>query len=155
MKKKIFIDTNIFIRLLLDEVKSESISNFMDNTNASYYTNTVVLNELRYLLLYQQASEIIKSTKKYNIMNFIKKNFDFRKEVLSKYLAFYNNLKEIVKIVDVLKEDETDICLISVNEGLLPSDASILNSMRKNNIKNIFTDDSDFKKIKGLKIIEI
>lgn len=151
--KKIFIDTNIFLNLLLNKDKSKDIYEFLDNNENELYTNTIVLNELRFQLLIQQASEKLKSNKKYEIIKYIKKNKNFREETLSKYISFFINLKNLVKIIDISLNDEIEICSITIKYGLLPNDASILNSMYKEKIDYLYTYDNDFSNIDKIKII--
>jgi predicted nucleic acid-binding protein len=153
--KKIFIDTNIFLNLLLNKANSEKIYKFLDNKENDYYTNTIVLNELRFQLLIQQASEKLKSNKKNDIIKFIKTNKTFRHEILSKYISFFINLKNIVNILNISLNDEIEVCSISIKYGLLPSDASIINSMYKNKINYIYTTDKDFNNIENINVISL
>lgn len=153
--KKIFIDTNIFLNLLLNKANSNTIYEFLDAKNNYYYTNTIVLNELRFQLLIQQASEKLKSNKKYDIIKFIKTNKNFRHEILSKYISFFINLKNIVEILDISLNDEIEVCSISIKYGLLPSDASIINSMYKEKINYIYTLDKDFANIDNISVISL
>lgn len=61
--------------------------------------------------------------------------------------------KIIFMILSINEEDEISTCSMSNEYGLLPSDASIIVSMLNNSIKKILTDDSDFKKINFVKVI--
>ena len=135
MKEKLFVDTNAFVYYLTnDKDRITKVQDLLESEEYEIFTNILAVNEIIYKLLWISAS---------------------RNEVYSKFIDFYMYLKTRCKILD-LKEDEIMMsCQISNNYGLLPTDASIVATMIKNNIKKILTDDSDFKKIKSIEIIEV
>ena len=61
-----------------------------------------------------------------------------RTSVIERYLKFFINISHII-----------------VENALFPTDASIVAIMIKNNIKKIITDDSDFKKVGLIEVIEV
>ena len=156
MIEKIFVDTNTFVYFLTDDKnKTAKMHDMLESGEYEIFTNVLAVNEIIYKLLWISASEKLKTNKKFILLKFIKNNINLRSEVYSKFIDFYLYLKTRCKIFD-LKEDEIMIsCSIANNYGLLPTDASIAATMIKNNIKKILTDDSDFKKIKGIEVVEL
>ena len=156
MKEKIFIDTNAFLYLLTDQKgKAAKIENIMNSEEYCIFTNFLVLNELIYKLLWISASESLKTNKKFILLEHIKNDAKLREEVYSKFTDFYTHLTNKCIILDFQKEECLLSLSISKKFGLLPTDASILASMVSSNIKKILTDDSDFKKIKSIEVLEV
>jgi len=60
-----------------------------------------------------------------------------------------------MKILRIVDETEILSCRISIEHGLLPTDASIAAMMNLNGISKILTSDSDFKKVKGIEVMEV
>lgn len=152
----IFIDTNSFIAFLADDKeKAGKIDNILSDKNNEIYTSYNVLNEIKFILLIDKAMKILKTDKKWELIKFIKNNEEARSEIIEKYLEFYANIKSRMNILTVNHDIEILSCKMSIDYGLLPTDASIAAAMMKNNIKKILTDDSDFKKVKGIEVIEV
>ena len=61
----------------------------------------------------------------------------------------------MAKILDMDIITEKLTCSIIVENALLPTDASIVANMLKNNIKKVLTDDSDFKKVDAIEVLEV
>ena len=156
MREKLFVDTNVFLYFLTKhESKWQKIASVFDGNNYELATNALVLNELKYKFLWLASSEKLNTNNKFTIINHIKKDKKLREDVYSKFLEFYTNAKERFLIFDFTDKEEILSCQISNNYGLLPTDASIVASMIKNNIKKIMTDDSDFKKVGLIEVIEV
>ena len=155
MKEKIFIDTNAFLHLLTDGENAAKIDNIIKSEGYSLFTNFLVLNELIYKLLWISASELLKTNRKFVLLEHIKNDAKLREEVYSKFTDFYTYLKNECTIVGFQEEECLLSLSISKKFGLLPTDASIVASMASSNIKKILTDDSDFKKIKLIEVIEV
>ncbi len=156
MAQKLFVDTNIFLYFLTKHKdKWDKIAELFNDTNYEFITNILVLNELKYKLLWLSASEKIKTTNKFAIINRIKKDKKLRTSVYSKYLEFYLNLKNKFDILDITNKEEILSCSISTKYGLLPTDASIVANMMQNNIEKILTNDEDFKRVDKIEVIQI
>ena len=156
MKNILFVDTNPFLYLLTKkEKKWERVTDVLDNDKYDLATSVIVINELKFKLLWMKASEQLGTNNKFEIINQIKENKKLRNEVYSVFLEFYIKIKQRFTIFEIKGEDELLSCNLSNEHGLLPSDSSILATMENNNIKKILTDDSDFKKIKSIEVIEI
>jgi len=156
MREEIFLDTNpLLVFLTKSDIRYKKIGDILANNKLSLYTNFLVLNELRYKLLWLEAAEILKSTKKYEIIEFIKKDKKINYEINKKYMEFYLNIRSRIKILNFNDEIEIKSCEIASKYGLLPTDAMIIATMKINNIKNILTDDKDFRKVEGINVIQI
>ncbi len=152
ISEEIFIDANSFLYLLTETPKKYEMLLEMLNSDIELATSYSVLNEVKYKLLYIFASEEFKTKHKYEIVNHIKKDREFRKKIIIRYLKFYRSISSRVKILS--DDGELASCSLIVNYGLLPNDASIVAIMKKNQIKSIITSDSDFEKISWIKIIK-
>ena len=156
MKEKLFIDTNPFLYLLnKEESRWEKIRDILNNENYEFYTSVPVLNEVKFKSLWTAASEKLKNSNKFEIIKHIKKDKELREQVYSKFLPFYINIQNFIKIFDLKNEDEIESCSLSQMYGLLPTDSSILSIMLKNNVRILLTDDKDFRSIEKIKVIEV
>lgn len=143
MKEKLFIDTNAFVYFLThNKDKTTKVQEILESEEYEIFTNVLVINELVYKLLWISASEKLKTNK-------------IRNDVYLRFIDFYSHLKSRCTVLDMKEDDIMLSCSISNNYGILPTDACIIVTMIKNNIKKILTDDSDFKKVHEIEVIEI
>lgn len=154
--EKIFLDTNSLIHFLTNhKIKADKVESIISNTNNEIYTSYLVLNEVKFILLISKAMQITKTGKKWELIKFIKNNKPLRKEVMEKYISFYVNIKSKFKILGIDEDAELLSCNASINYGLLPTDASIVANMIEHKIKKILTDDSDFRRVGKIEVIQI
>ena len=151
-KQPLFIDTNILIKYL----ENDEAKDFRGlSTDYYFVTNVFVLNELKFKILCQEAAKRLNTDKKWAILKWVKQNKEIREHIMSKYTEFYIDFIKEVKVLDVLDSEEFQTIALSAKHGLLPTDASILTHMQRYNIKHILTDDSDFKRIEGIEILDL
>ncbi len=156
MTEKIFIDANPFIYFLSDvKDKAEKVQQFLENKNNELYTSYAVLNEVKFRLLMNKAIDDYKTTKKYELIKLINTKEDLRTSIIERYLKFFINISQLVKILDINETTEKLTCSVIIEYGLLPTDASIAALMLNNKINKILTDDSDFKKVKSIEVIKV
>lgn len=156
MDGQVFIDTNVFLIFLTKHRDNwQKIGDIFDSEKHELKTSVLVINELKYKLLWTAAAEKLNTQNKYEIIDFIKNDKNLRDGVYSKFLEFYTNIKQKIAILDITDKDEIASCQLSDKYGLLPTDASIAASMISNGIKKILTDDADFKKVKELEVMGI
>ena len=154
--EKIFIDANPFIYFLSDvKCKSDKVQAVLEDKNSQLYTSYAVLNEVKFRLLMNKAIEDYKTTKKYELIKLLNTKEELRTSVIERYLKFFINISYLVKILDMNETAEKLTCSIIIQDGLLPTDASIVALMLNNKINKILTEDSDFKKVKLIEVIEI
>ncbi|MFH1916185.1 MAG: type II toxin-antitoxin system VapC family toxin [Nanoarchaeota archaeon] len=149
---KIFIDTNIFLDMFFHEVKGQ-YNKIFNNKDNHFYTNTLVLNEVRFKLLFILAAEKLQSTKKYLIIKEIKKNSTLRELAFSRFLDFLATVSAHCKILPLL-DDYVESYTLTKELGLLPTDADIIMSMRREGITTILTTDEDFNDIPGIQVLK-
>ncbi|MBI2549187.1 PIN domain-containing protein [Candidatus Woesearchaeota archaeon] len=155
MKEQIFIDTNAFFYFLSQEKgKGDVVMRLLDDNQYILCTNVLVLNELKFKLLWGEAALKLNTTNKYTILNHIKNDKKLRQEVYARYLLFFVNIRSKVHIYEIEEQEEVLSCALSEQYGLLPTDASILATMQQYGIVKILTSDLDFKKIKEIQAIE-
>ena len=154
--EKIFIDANSFIYFLSDiKNKSDKVQIILEDKNSQLYTSYAVLNEVKFRLLMNKAIEDYKTTKKYELIKLINTKEELRTSVIERYLKFLINISHLVKILGMSEAVEKLTCSIIMQDGLLPTDASIAALMLNNKINQILTGDSDFKKLKSIEVIEV
>lgn len=154
--EKIFIDANPFIYFLSDiKDKSDKIQKILESKNNDLYTSYAVLNEVKFRLLMNKAIEEYKTTKKYELIKLINTKEELRTSVIERYLKFFLNISHLAKILDMDETVEKLTCSIIIENGLLPTDASIAALMISKNINKILTDDSDFKKVSSIEVIRV
>lgn len=156
MVEKIFVDTNMFLYFLTrQEPYCTFISNLLDNSTSELITSVIVLNELKFKLLWTEASTLLENNHKYTLLKRVKDDKPLRERVLSRYLIFYLQLLGRFSILDYKNDDELSSCSLSTHYGLLPSDAAIVATMLRNNITQILTDDDDFKAVDKITVVSL
>lgn len=154
--EKVFIDSNPFIYFLSDvKEKADKVQEVLENGNNEIYTSYAVLNEVKFKLLMNKAIEEHKTNKKYELIKIINNDNDLRASVIERYLKFFINISQIAKILDMDTITEKLTCSVIIENALLPTDSSIAAIMMKNGIKKIMTDDSDFKKVGFIEVVEV
>lgn len=153
MAKQVFVDTNIFLQLLTKAPAWEKAAAFLDTEEYELVSSALVMNELKYKLLWISATQELNSTKKFTIIDHIKKNAKLRERVYTQFLEFFINLKARCTILNINATEELLCCALSSKYGLLPTDAAIVTSMISHDITKIATDDEDFKQIKEIEVI--
>jgi len=154
--ERIFIDANPFIYFLSNVIKkSDKVQRILENNENEFYTSYAVLNEVKFRLLMNKAIEEYKTNKKYELIKIVNTNSELRASVIERYLKFFLSISQLVKILDLDATTEKVACSLIIEYGLLPTDASIVAGMLKNDIKKILTDDSDFKKVDVIEVIEV
>ena len=154
--EKIFIDANPFIYFLSDiKDKSDNVQKILESRDNDLYTSYAVLNEVKFRLLMNKAIEEYKTTKKYELIKLINTKEELRASVIERYLKFFLNISHLAKILDMDETVEKLTCSMIIENGLLPTDASIAALMISKNINKILTDDSDFRKVSSIEVIRV
>lgn len=135
--------------------KSEKVQQILENKENEFYTSYAVLNEVKFKLLMNKVIEDYKTNKKYELIKIVNTDSELRASVMERYLKFFLSISQLVKILDLDIITEKLACSLIIEYGLLPTDASIAASMLKNDIKKILTDDSDFKKVDSIEVMEV
>jgi predicted nucleic acid-binding protein len=148
----IFIDSNIFLDMLSGEDDGK-YKEIFDSKSNRFFTNTLVLNEVRFKLLFIMASQRLKTTKKFAIIKKIKSDKTLRELAYARYIDFFATVSAHCTILPQ-PEEEVASYTLTKDIGLLPADADIIMSMRQEGITTILTTDDDFKKVPGIKVME-
>src|SRR3989338_410436 len=113
MTKRIFMDSNPLLDLVFERGNWMKIAAFIDS-NQVIVTNLTVLGELKYGFLLGSASRALNSEKKFELVNFLKKNEKFTRLAYKKYLGFYYYLEKKLGIYETKKEDEDLSSMIGI-----------------------------------------
>ncbi len=153
MQREIFVDTGPLLDLVTKEQGWQDTARILSSSEIWPHTSVVVLGELKYKFLLQSAAHKLGRYKKFEVLAYLKKNPAFTAEVYKKYLAFFQFLESRFTFVDLPPAVETEICALAMRYNLLPNDAAIIEAMLRKGITDILTDDSDFRKVEGIKLI--
>jgi predicted nucleic acid-binding protein len=142
--------------MLLIERNARPFLNTVEKGEINAVTSCVAIDETAYILLKFKAAEILGTDKHYKILDSLRHDrnvFDEAWEVVEEHIDFVDALrvKNVLQII-TQTSDPLELKDLGKKYQLLPRDASHLGIMRKNMIKNIATSDSDFERIKDLKV---
>ncbi|PIS06087.1 MAG: hypothetical protein COT80_02525 [Candidatus Buchananbacteria bacterium CG10_big_fil_rev_8_21_14_0_10_33_19] len=136
MGEEIFIDTNIFLEMFLEDSKSQECEVFLKNLEKKGITAI--------------TSDFLINTSLLQIIFKNKKN----DQLLKNAILFFNCYKPLY-IFRPSMEDSYNAAKIMKEKKLDYDDSLVLASMRKLGIKKLATLDKDFKKIKELEIVKL
>ena len=156
----IFIDSSIFLRLLLNESGTDLAQNILENVEANKiiaYTTPMVLEEISFKLIYAKASELLETVNIWRIREEFKLNNEFRSkciEPIEKFLKYIEYLSSRgLRIESITYKDWIESVEIGRKYGLFPADSIHVAIVMRIGIDTIATFDSDFKRVKDIKVI--
>ncbi len=159
-KEKIYIDSTIFVshysKDAVDRKECTAFLNTVEKGKINAVTSSIAVDETAYILLKFKAAEILGTDRHYKILDSLrhdKKVFDEAWEVVEVHIDFVDALR-VKNVLQIITQtaDPLELKDIAKKYQLLPRDASHLGIMLRNMIKNIATSDSDFERIKDLKV---
>ena len=150
----IFIDANIFLSEILEEknVIDECIK-FLDRTRNREITpcvSIIVLNEVFHRTLIADCIKTYNISSK-NVLNFLKTNPN-KLKTLKKAWKATSEIKGYVEVLTLSNKTFDNALKTSKKYGLLSNDAMHVEVMKAHEIKNIATNDSNFERVKGIKL---
>ncbi|MEM3615115.1 MAG: PIN domain-containing protein [Candidatus Methanomethylicia archaeon] len=157
---KIFIDSSIFLKLMLDEAEATKAQDILENIEYSKvlgYITPLILEEVIFKLIFAEASSRLNTTNIWSIRNELKENRALRIEcikIAKKFVEYIDHLSmKGLRIEGVFFNDWIKSIEYIEKYGLLPADALHLAVARRLEINVIATFDEDFKVIDEIKII--
>ena len=156
----VFVDSNIFVYHLTGDARySHIIAEFfrkIELGNVNAYFNIIVFDEVLFNFLKAKTFRIwVKRKISFNDL------FKKKPEIVGKIdcspvmklfsidnLNFLSLEKGKLKVAFKRLKDRT----LLIKYNLLPSDSLIALYMKQNNVKHIATNDSDFERVKGIKV---
>ncbi|HEY9206413.1 MAG TPA: type II toxin-antitoxin system VapC family toxin [Candidatus Methanoperedens sp.] len=153
--EKIYIDSTIFVshhsKDAVDRKECTAFLNSVEKGEINAVTSYVAIDETAYILLKFKAAEILGTDKHYKILDSLRhdKNvFNEAWEVVEVHIDFVDALREKNALQIITQTaDPLELKDLAKKYQLLPRDASHLGIMRRNMIRNIATDDSDFENV--------
>ncbi|KCZ73171.1 putative nucleic acid-binding protein, contains PIN domain [Candidatus Methanoperedens nitroreducens] len=158
--ERIYIDSTIFVshhsKDAIDRKECTAFLNAVEKGEMNAVTSSIAIDETAYILLKFKAAEILNTDRHYKILASLRHDkdvFDEAWEVAQIHIDFVDALraKNVLQIITETA-DPLEIAGLAKRYQLLPRDASHLGIMRKNMIKNIATNDSDFERIKDIEM---
>jgi predicted nucleic acid-binding protein len=158
--EKIYIDSTIFVshhsKDAVDRKECTDFLNTVEKGKINAVTSSIAIDETAYILLKFKAAEILGTDRHYKILDSLRhdKNvFDEAWEVVEVHIDFVDALR-VKNVLQIITQtaDPLELKDLAKKYQLLPRDASHLGIMLRNMIKNIATSDSDFERIKDLKV---
>ncbi len=157
---KIFIDSSIFLKLLLDEPgadKAQEILEMVEESKVLGYVTPMVLEEISFKLVYAKASELLDTKNVWRIREALKLDEKVRNECVKILRTFYNYveymLRKGLRVEYVTYDDWRNAIAIVERYGLLPADAIHVAVALRIGARAIATFDEDFRMIKEINVI--
>ncbi|WP_456365413.1 type II toxin-antitoxin system VapC family toxin [Thermococcus sp.] len=151
-RSEVFVDSSVFIGLMLGDEKARNLVKNALNEGYVLVTNPIVFSETVYKVMFTLA-----------LRDGLRGVHDLRKH-LGEYTHLYRKVEEafeklrdagLLRIKEVTQETIGIASQLGQEYELLPNDALIVASCKENEIENIATFDSDFKKVPFLKIFGV
>ncbi len=157
---KIFIDSSLFLRLLLDEPGADEAEKILGNiemNNVTGYTTPMVLEEVCFKIIYAEASSILDTKNIWRIRDALKHDKKLKDRCLEK-VSFFNRYvlylsNNSLRIVHIDLEDYLNAVEYMEKYGLLPADAIHIAVSKRLDIDTIATFDEDFQILNDIKVI--
>ncbi len=145
--RRLFVDANVLIRIIVN--KEHHLLEYLVGTEP--YTSTHVLEEAMYKLIALSIIEVEGPVSAYKVRKLFEKGV--AEDIIKARLAGLNKIAEKLNVIPPTYSDFEESKRIALEYRLLPSDALIVAIMKREEIKEILTMDSDFKRIPWLKVI--
>ncbi len=145
--RRLFVDANIFIRIIFN--KEHGLLEHLVGTEP--YTSTHVLEEAAYKLIALSIIESQGPVSAYKVRKLFEKGA--AEETIRARLVALDRIAGKLNVIPPTYSDFKESEKIALEHKLLPSDALIVAIMRREEIKEILTLDSDFERVPWLRII--
>jgi len=148
---EIYVDANILLFPAFKHPKyGEVCKNFLNRIGRNACTSDFTLNEVFHKLMIAEISKIF-NVKPMDVTALIKQN----PEVISELKTIWEEMELInesgIRIITAGKLFP-DFVKTSKNYNLMATDAMIVEIMRRNDLKNIATNDADFERVEGITV---
>ncbi len=157
---RIFIDSSIFLKLLLDEPgadKAQEILEMVEENKVLGYVTPMVLEEISFKLIYAKASEILNTKNVRRIREALKLDEKIRNECIKILKTFYDYVEYMLgkglRVEYVMYDDWCNAIDIVERYGLLPTDAIHVAVALRIRARAIATFDEDFRVVKEINVI--
>ena len=155
----IFIDANIFLFHVFDDEKyGKAATSFLtriENEETKALTSSLVVDEVFFKILVQEAAAHLKRPTIWNIKQAMKEKA-FIEKVYAPVLEYKTYLESLaflgMKVVGVTGAHLLTAADIGAEVGLLITDAAHVAVMRERGISHLATADADFFNIKGITV---
>ncbi len=152
-----FIDSSIFLRLLLDEPgadKAEEILRNIELGRVKAYTTPSVLEEVIFKLIIAKAESILGKPGIWRIREELLHNEEMRRECLEPVKTFKDYILYLSEKGLEIEEERISDWIESINiteeYGVLPRDALYIAVAKRLGCRVIYTFDRDFKQVEGI-----
>ncbi len=157
---KVFIDSSVFLRLLLDEPGADKAQDILERVEGNKivgFITPLVLEEVSFKLIYAKMSELLNTNNIWRIREALRYDEEKRCRCMEVLQGFYDYIEYLytrgLRIEPIVYNDWTQSLRIIRNYGLLPADALHLAVAERVGVKTIASFDEDFKYVKGIKVI--
>jgi hypothetical protein len=151
---RIFIDANIFLSEILEEKDTvDECSKFLDkvrNRKVKGFVSFMILNEVFHRTLVAECIHTYKVPPR-QVLSFLKKNPEKVKR-LKKAWKSVRLVKSFVETLEVSNEIFEKSLKCSKRYGLLSNDSIHVETMKAHGIRDIATNDEDFRRVKGIRV---
>lgn len=152
----VFIDANIFLHHAFDT--NETSIKFLKKVEIGTikaYTSVLVLEEVFFKLLMQQASNFLKRVSMEKVKAFLKVERNREKIFgpIFQYLKYIETLQSLgLKVLEIRDKDLDMAIHLARKWGIITADAFHLAVMQRKGIVHLVSDDSDFERARDIKL---
>ncbi|MEM1852629.1 MAG: PIN domain-containing protein [Thermofilaceae archaeon] len=157
---KVFIDSSIFLKLLLNEEGADAAQRLLEAVEKSEvlaYTTPLVLEEVSFKLLIAAASSLLNSKDIWRIREKLARDEKVRAECFRIVDEFSHYVEYLaakgLRVEAILYSDWLKSLRYMEAFGLLPADALHLAVAERLGVSSIATFDEDFKRVSWIKTI--
>lgn len=157
---KVFIDSSVFLKLLLDEPGAGAAQELLEAVERGEilaYTTPLVLEEVSFKLLFAAASSVLDTKDIWRIREKLGSDRMIRAECFKALEEFSRYVEHLaargLRVEGVFYSDWLKSLSSVKLHGLLPADAFHLAVAERLRVDAIATFDEDFKRASGLRIV--
>ena len=157
---KIFIDSSVFLKLLLNEPGSDIAQAILEDVEYGKvigYVTPMVLEEVCFKLIYAKASELLGTKNVWKIRESLRLSSEFRSKTLEVVRKFYEYIEYLflkgLRVEPVMYSDWQKAYEIMRKYGLLPADAVHVAVALRVKANTLASFDEDFRVIREVRII--
>ncbi len=157
---KLFIDSSIFLKLLLDEPGADKTQAILENIESNRiigFITPMILEEVTFKLIYAKMSELLETSNIWRIRETLRHDDEKRRicvETVKEFRDYVNYMyTRGLRIEPVTFTDWLKAIDIIDKYGLLPADAIHVVIALRLGVKAIATFDEDFKYVREINTI--
>lgn len=155
----IFLDSSIFLRLLLDEPgagEAQNILEMIEDNKVIGYTTPMILEEVSFKLVYAKVSELLDTVNVWRIREVLRLDENVRSKCIELLKKFHEYIEYLtgrgLRLTSITYDDWRSSIEVIRRCGLLPADSIHVAIALRVGADAIATFDTDFKNVKEIRV---